>query len=105
MDDSPFVPQRGPVDPSPHTCMYGQTPGPGCGAPGTWHIDWGNDCASISCNTHMEVVQARWVYARRHPLAPDCGMPNVIWTPDGCTAGPEPHGVVLAVSVRGYVPA
>lgn len=89
MINSPWVPDRGPVDPSPHTCMYRANPDPGCGAPGTWHIAWDAGRQSISCDDHMAVVKARWVYEDRHRISPDCGMPNARWFPDRCEVPAE----------------
>jgi hypothetical protein len=86
----PWVPDRGPADPSPHTCLYGTNPNPGCGAPGTWHIAWDKTRQSISCDRHMAVAQTRWLYLDRHPLSPDCGMPNATWLPERCAVPGEP---------------
>jgi len=97
-DLTPWVSDRGPVDPSPHTCTYGQNPGPGCGAPGAWHVAWDLDRGSISCDIHMELAQTSWVYLKRHKISPDCGMPDTRWLPDRCevVGGPRETAAVAS---------
>jgi hypothetical protein len=99
VSDDPWVPDRGPVDGSPHTCMYQANPEPGCGAPGTWHIAWDEARQSITCDPHMTVVQQRWLYLDRHPLSPDCGMPGAVWLPDRCQVPGAAQEVLEAVEL------
>jgi hypothetical protein len=96
----PFVPDRGPADPSRHTCMYRTNPNPGCGAPGTWHVQWDTRRQSITCDEHMDGIRARWVYTDRHPLSPDCGMPNACWLPDRCEVPGTPTLTTATAAAR-----
>lgn len=94
----PFVPDRGLVDPSPHTCMFHANPNPGCGAPGTWHVQWDVRRQSITCDEHMAIIRSRWVYTDRHPLSPDCGMPGARWTPERCEVPNAPSPATVATA-------
>ncbi|MFF7130003.1 hypothetical protein [Streptomyces sp. NPDC008240] len=56
-----------------------------CGQPGTWHIAWqlatpqhGARCAFV-CDLHMRAVNDQFVYADRHEVSPNCGMPGTRW--------------------------
>lgn len=52
-----------------------------CGKPGIWHVMWDRDPHdnSVSCDEHMQLIQQRWVYDDRHPIASDCTMPGALW--------------------------
>ncbi|MEV6147046.1 hypothetical protein [Streptomyces sp. NPDC051992] len=56
-----------------------------CGRPGTWHIAWrlasevgGAQCAFV-CDAHMDAVSHHFVFADRHEVGPNCGMPGTLW--------------------------
>ncbi|WP_282686303.1 MULTISPECIES: hypothetical protein [unclassified Streptomyces] len=69
------------VDGSSHRCTYSpsDTDAADCGHPATWHIAWTVelDCG-LACDTHMAAAR-RFPYLDRHPLSPDCAMPNARW--------------------------
>lgn len=93
-DLDPWVPDRGPRDGSTQTCVYAAVT-PDCGLPATWHVRWDQDRHSMSCDQHMAVIQARWLYLARHHVHPDCGMPNASWLEDRCEVPSDPaHGYV-----------
>lgn len=82
MTTSPFVPKGETRFDSNQTCGYHpRTAATDCGKPGTWHVMW--DRAphdnSITCDEHMDLIRARWVYDDRHPIVPDCTMPGALW--------------------------
>lgn len=83
--NSPFVPKGKPCPLSGQTCGYQPPTAPAaCGAPGTWHVMWdrGPYDNSVTCNDHMRLIQQRWVYDDRHPIGPDCTMPEALWEYD-----------------------
>ena len=77
----PFVPKHAPRPFDARTCGYSPTPGSGyCRQPATWHVMWDHLLDnSFTCDRHMALIQTRWVYDDRHPVAPDCGMPTALW--------------------------
>ena len=83
MDDvSPWVPKHAPRPGGQHLCSYTPTGRETdyCNQAATWHVMWdGQLDNSFTCNTHMELIQSRWVYDDRHPVVADCGMPGSLW--------------------------
>lgn len=79
----PFVPKHGPrpITTTP-LCAYSPTGAEAdyCGKSATWHVMWdGALDNSFACDTHMALIQRRWMYDDRHPVSPDCGMPGALW--------------------------
>jgi hypothetical protein len=78
----PFVPKGEQRTPGTQTCGY-KPPGVSeyCGKPGTWHVMWDGDHFdnSVTCDEHMQLIQARWMYDDRHPVVADCTMPGALW--------------------------
>jgi hypothetical protein len=64
-------------------CSYTPTGDPeaDCGAAVTWHVLWDRASmqASLTCDEHMELIRARWMYEHRHPVGTDCNMPGALW--------------------------
>ncbi|MFJ4637591.1 hypothetical protein ACIP69_18445 [Streptomyces hygroscopicus] len=77
----PFAPKREPRTPGDQTCGYKPAEATEhCGAPATWHVMWdGALDNSVTCDTHMELINTRWVYDDRHPITADCTMPGALW--------------------------
>lgn len=78
----PFVPKGQQRNPGEHTCGYKPTEAAEhCGKPGTWHVMWDGDPFdnSVTCDEHMQLIQARWMYDDRHPIGADCTMPGALW--------------------------
>ncbi|WP_037649794.1 hypothetical protein [Streptomyces flavidovirens] len=79
---NPNVPVGRMVDASPQLCTYspGDTDANDCGVPATWHIAWDAQMENgLACDQHMAEAQQRFAYFDRHPISPDCGMPNAHW--------------------------
>ena len=84
-DVSPFVPKGKPCPLTGQTCGYKpKTATAECGKPGTWHVMWDRDPHdnSVTCDEHMQLIQQRWMYDDRHPIAADCTMPGALWEYD-----------------------
>lgn len=70
------------VDTSRQPCGYspGDTDANDCGQTATWHIAWDAQLENgLSCDEHMDLIQRQFVYADRHPVGVDCGMPGATW--------------------------
>lgn len=79
---APGYPSTPPRPGGEHLCSYTPTGREAdyCNKPATWHVMWDGELDnSFTCNTHMELIQSRWVYDDRHPVAADCGMPGALW--------------------------
>lgn len=101
MNGTPWVPDRGPIaDTSTQVCNYKANPDPGCGAPGTWHVRWDQPRTSITCDEHMGMIQANWLYLDRHSISPDCCMPGAAWLPDRCEVPGSPQPMLEARAVK-----
>ena len=78
----PFVPKGQQRTPGEHTCGYKPTKAAEhCGKPGTWHVMWDGDPFDnrVTCDEHMQLIQARWMYDDRHPIGADCTRPGALW--------------------------
>jgi hypothetical protein len=88
----PFVPKHGPRPLDGQTCGYSPTrvEADYCGRPATWHVMWDRALDnSFTCDEHMRLVEARWVFDDRHRVVADCGMPGALWWyRDGCCRVP-----------------
>lgn len=81
-DDSPWVPTHGPRPAGQQQCAYSPTGREAdyCPKSATWHVMWdGNHNNSLTCDEHMDLIQARWLYDDRHPVVADCNMPGALW--------------------------
>lgn len=77
----PFVPKHGPRPLDGQTCGYSPNRVDYCRAPATWHVMWDGDLdVSFTCDEHMDLILARWVFDDRHPVVADCGMPGALWS-------------------------
>lgn len=100
----PFVPKHGPRPTvAVPFCAYSPTgrEEDDCAAPATWHVMWDGDFDnSFTCDTHMKLVEARWMFDDRHPVGPDCGMPGALWlySKQRCGCPDEPTVVQAAAA-------
>lgn len=104
--DAPFVPKHGPRPLAGQTCGY--APGRDaaeCGQPATWHVAWDGPPTldnSLTCDEHMGMVVARWVFDDRHELCADCTMPGALWMyRDRCCRVPGTPEPAVATAVAG----
>ncbi|WP_329217250.1 hypothetical protein [Streptomyces microflavus] len=82
----PNVPIGRLMDTSQQRCTFspGDVPENDCGRPASWDIAWNAALdTGFACNEHMAVALARFAFLDRHPIGPDCGMPNVLWDFEG----------------------
>lgn len=78
----PFVPKGQQRTPGTQICGYKPASATDyCGKPGTWHVMWDGERFdnSVTCDEHMRLIQARWMYDDRHPVGADCTMPGALW--------------------------
>lgn len=70
------------VNASQQQCTFSpdNTPATDCGQPATWHILWNLDIDnSLACDQHMAFADWQHAYIDRHPVGPDCCMPDTVW--------------------------
>jgi hypothetical protein len=119
----PFMPKhRHTVRPAGYVqCSYTPTGDAAldCGRPATWHVLWDREMqTSLSCDEHMRLIEARWVFDDRHRVGSDCNMPGALWRfnagrcevpgSDGAFAAatvPEPCGIAQQLEATFARPA
>lgn len=87
-----------------HTCGFSPTLDYAghCGKPATWHVIWTVEMDNtLCCDEHMADALIQWVFFMRHPIGPDCTMPDALFYDDRCEIPRDDQLAQAATAARG----